>query len=45
MAPGALKGLPFMSSGNHSSAGTTMSAMRAPPGQLTLFRCGSIDQG
>ncbi|MFM8992044.1 MAG: hypothetical protein ACKOUS_21120, partial [Alphaproteobacteria bacterium] len=44
IAPGGLKGLPFMSIGNHSSAGMTQSATRAPPGHSTFFLRGRMDQ-
>ena len=44
MAPGGLKGWPFMFRGNHCSETLTQSAMRAPPGQATGARCGSMDQ-
>src|SRR5215469_14845679 len=35
MAPGGLNGLPFISSGNHSRAGTIQSATRAAPTRRT----------
>ena len=44
IAPGGLNGSPFMSSGNHSSAGVTQSATRAPFGQAIFGRRVSIDQ-